>query len=77
MPVELLQKLSRRALPLTVTDIESIDKLRVLCASGHVVVRLPPVTSKKQFARVLAITERGHETLHGLKAAEETGPAQT
>jgi hypothetical protein len=36
MPVELLKKISKRALPLTITDIESIDKLRVLCASGHV-----------------------------------------
>ncbi|WP_029528558.1 hypothetical protein [Polaromonas glacialis] len=63
MPLELLQKTSRRALPLTVTDIESIDKLRVLHASGHVAMLLPSVNAKRQFARVLAITEKGREAL--------------
>lgn len=66
MPMELLQKMSQRALPLTVTDIESIDKLRVLRASGHLVVLLPSVHAKKQFARVLAITALGREALESL-----------
>jgi hypothetical protein len=68
MPMELLQKISRRALPLTVTDIESIDKLRVLRASGHVAVFLPHINCKKPFARVLAITESGREALRNLEA---------
>ena len=66
MPMELLQKISRRALPLTVTDIESIDKLRILRASGHVGVLLPSVNAKRQSARVLAITEKGREALRSL-----------
>jgi hypothetical protein len=68
MPMELLQKISRRALPLTITDIESIDKLRVLRASGHVAVFLPRMNGKKPFARVLAITEIGREALRNLEA---------
>ena len=63
MPMELLQQISRKALPLTVTDIESIDKLRVLRASGHVAAFLPSVNAKRQSARVLAITEKGREAL--------------
>ena len=66
MPMELLQKISRRALPLAVTDIESIDKLRVLRASGHVAVLLPSINAKRQSARVLAITEKGREALRSL-----------
>jgi hypothetical protein len=64
--MELLQQISRRALPLTVTDIESIDKLRVLRASGHVAVLLPSVHAKRQSARVLVITEKGREALRSL-----------
>lgn len=63
MPMELLHKLAGKVLPLSVTDIESIDKLRVLRASGHVAVLLPSVGSKKPVARVLAITEAGREAL--------------
>lgn len=63
MPLELLHTISRRALPLTITDIENIDKLRVLRASGHVAVLLSSVNLKRQFARVLAITEKGRKAL--------------
>lgn len=68
MPMELLQKISHRALPLTVTDIESIDKLRVLHASGHVAVLLPSINAIKPFARVLAITGKGREALRSFDA---------
>ena len=67
MPMELLKKISYRALPLTVTDIESIDKLRVLRASGHVAVLLPSIYAKKPFALILIITERGREALRDLE----------
>jgi hypothetical protein len=66
MPMELLQVISSKALPLTVSDMESIDKLRVLHAAGHVLVQLPGVSAEQQVARVLFITELGREALrHG------------
>lgn len=71
MPMELLQQISKKALPLTVTDIESIDKLRVLQASGHVAAILSAVYAKKQSARVLAITELGRTELKRLETADE------
>ena len=67
MPMELLQKISRKSLPLTITDIESIDKLRVLRASGHVAVLLPSINSEKPFARVLVITEKGRAALRNME----------
>lgn len=70
MPVELLQQISRKALPMRVSDIESIDKLRVLHAAGHVLVQLPGVSAKQQVAHVLAVTERGREAL---RLIETTG----
>lgn len=63
MPLELLHQISKQTLPLTITDMEEIDKLRVLHAAGHVAVRLSSPTSVKQFARVLAITKQGWEAL--------------
>ena len=66
MPVELLQKISRQALPMTVSDMESIDKLRVLHAAGHVLVQLLCVSAEQQVARLLSITQPGWEALrHG------------
>jgi hypothetical protein len=61
--MELLQEIAHRRLPMTVTDIENIDKLRVLRAAGHVAVFLTTVRERKQVARVLAITEKGREAL--------------
>ena len=69
MPLELLQKISRKPLPLTVTDLAEIDKLRVLRAAGHIAVLLPPVNAEKPFARVLAITEEGREALRSFDPA--------
>ncbi|WP_036773968.1 hypothetical protein [Polaromonas glacialis] len=63
MPLELLRQISSKALPMTVSDIESVDKLRVLHAAGHVLVQLPGVGAKRQVAHVLAITELGREAL--------------
>jgi len=73
MPLELLQKIAKQTLPLTVTDIAQIDKLRVLQAAGHVVVRLSSPSQKKQLARVESITPTGHEALLGYAAAPEEG----
>ena len=68
MCMELLHQMSQRALPATVTEVETIDKLRVLRASGHLAVLLPSVYAKHQSARVLAITEKGREALRNLEA---------
>lgn len=71
MPLELLEKISKEPLPLTITEIEEIDKLRVLRASGHVAAFLPPLAIEKPFARVLAITELGWEALRDFHSAIE------
>jgi len=63
MPLELLRQISSKALPMSLSDMESIDKLRVLHAAGHVLVQLPGVGAKRQIARVLALTELGREAL--------------
>lgn len=63
MPLELLRQISSKALPMSLSDMESIDKLRVLHAAGHVLVQLPGVGAKRQVARVLALTELGREAL--------------
>jgi hypothetical protein len=67
MCMELLHTMSQRTLPLTVTDIETIDKLRVLRAHDYVAVLLPPVDGNEPFARVLAITKQGQEALRNLE----------
>ena len=48
---------------MTITNMASMDKLRVLQAAGHVIAQLPEVGAKEQVARVLAITELGQEAL--------------
>jgi hypothetical protein len=63
MPLDLLRQISSKALPMSLSDMESIDKLRVLHAAGHVLVQLPGVGAKRQVARVLALTELGREAL--------------
>jgi len=64
MPVELLQTFSRKTLPMTITNMASMDKLRILQAAGHVIAQLPDVGGAKlQVARVLAIAELGQEML--------------
>ena len=72
MPVELLQKFSHKALPMTVRGVDSIDKLRVLQAAGHVITQLHDVGAKRQVARVLAITELGKEALHCVRSASSS-----
>jgi hypothetical protein len=67
MCMELLHTMSQRTLPFTVTDMETIDKLRILRAHDYVAVLLPPVDGKEPFARVLAITVQGREALHNLE----------
>lgn len=69
MPVELLQKLSCQALPTPVSDTESIDKLRVLYAAGHVLVQLPSLSDQHPVAHVLSITEMGRKALLDLKSS--------
>ena len=69
MPLELLRQISSKALPMSLSDIESIDKLRVLHAAGHVLVQLPDIGAKQQVAHVLAITELGREALRHIGTA--------
>ncbi len=66
MPVELLQEIAKKPLPLTVEDTATIDKLRVLRAAGHVTVLLPAPSSQQAFAKVLAITTEGWTALQRL-----------
>lgn len=66
MTLELLHKISKKQLPLTVTDMDEIDKLRLLNAAGHLAVLLPSFNAEKPFARVLAITNKGREALRSL-----------
>ena len=65
MPLELIREIASKALPLTVTDVAQIDNLRVLRASGHLAVLLPAPSAAEahQFARILAVTVKGHEAL--------------
>ena len=65
MTLELLHKISKQTLPFTVTDLDEIDKLRVLRAAGHLAVLLPSCNAKTPFARVLVITKKGREALSG------------
>lgn len=65
MTLKLLHEISKRTLPLTVTDLEEIDKLTVLRAAGHLAVLLPSCNAKTPFARVLAITRKGRDALSG------------
>ena len=71
MPLELLREIATKELPLTVTDLPQIDKLRVLRASGHIAVLLPApgAADANQFARVLAVTVKGHEAIAANKSA--------
>jgi hypothetical protein len=59
MPVELLKAIVNKPLPLTITDPNDIDKLRVLRAAGYVTVLLPSPGGEQRFARVLHITAKG------------------
>lgn len=63
MPVELLKVIVHQSLPLTVTDENDIDKLRVLRAAGYVSVLLPSPGGDQRFARVLRITAKGREAV--------------
>lgn len=65
MTLKLLHKISKQTLPFTVTDLDEIDKLRVLRAAGHLTVLLPACNAKNPFARVLAITKKGWGALSG------------
>jgi hypothetical protein len=59
MPVELLKAIANKPLPLTITDPNDIDKLRVLRAAGYMTVLLPSPGGDQRFARVLHITAKG------------------
>lgn len=61
----MLLEISKQTLPVTVTDFEEIEKLRVLRAAGYLAVVLPSCSAKTPFARVLAITRKGREALSG------------
>lgn len=63
MPVELLKAIVNKPLPLTITDPNDIDKLRVLRAAGYVIVLLPSSGGDQRFARVLHITAEGRDAV--------------
>ncbi|MDF1485318.1 hypothetical protein PY257_09030 [Ramlibacter sp. H39-3-26] len=64
MSLELLREIAAKPLPLTVTDVRDIDRLRVLRAADLVAALLSaPGVEIGAFARVLAITPQGHEAL--------------
>lgn len=63
MPIELLRQLSEQSLPVTITDLADIDKLRVLRAAGQVACTMNAPGSADPFARVMAITKEGRAAL--------------
>ncbi|MFY3384356.1 hypothetical protein [Paracidovorax sp. MALMAid1276] len=63
MPFEYLREIAQAELPMTVKQVDHIDKLRVLRAADLVSVMLPNPASDMQFARVLAITPKGRSVL--------------
>jgi len=63
MPLEYLQELAARELPLTVHDPACIDKLRVLRAADLVAVLVSNDESPAPFARVLSLTDKGRTML--------------
>jgi len=65
MTLKLLLKISKQTLPFTVTDLDEIDKLKVLRAAGHLAALLPSCNAKPPFDRVLAITKKGWGGLSG------------
>jgi len=46
MTLKLLLKISKQTLPFTVTDLDEIDKLKVLRAAGHLAALLPSCNAK-------------------------------
>ncbi len=65
MPMKLLLGLSRSRLPVSITEPQEIDKLRLLRAAGLVAALLPGVRATAPVARVLAITRKGRQELQG------------
>jgi hypothetical protein len=69
MPIELLKAIAKLPLPLTITDPNDIDKLRVLKAAGYVTVLLPSPDGDQKFATVLYITAEGRAAvLHATRS---------
>lgn len=62
MPLELLREIAAADLPLSVSDESTIDKLRVLAASGMLVADLPD-PQLAGVATVKAVTGLGRATL--------------
>jgi hypothetical protein len=72
MSLLLLQRISARRLPVTVTSPEDVDTIRILKAAGLVEVLFSRALGKPaphpipDTAQVLAITPRGWQELEGL-----------
>lgn len=68
MPMELLRKLANEPLPTTITDVEDVDKARVLHAAGQIACTFSELGAVEPLARVLAITRDGKAalTLHDI-----------
>lgn len=71
MPVELLEAIANKPLPLTLTNPADIDKLRVLRAAGYVAAMLPVPGTDQAMARVLHITSEGRRSMTRAKAHEQ------
>ena len=63
MPIEYLRKISHAQLPLTVKEVENIDKLIILHAADLVSVMLSKSAENIESATVLEITHKGKEVL--------------
>lgn len=68
MSIKLLHRLARKGLPVTVTDGEDVDAVRLLALAGHVRADIPrPVRTLSGFhqppATVTAITALGWQMI--------------
>ena len=63
MPLNLLRDISEQVLPWTIDDLEDIEKVRALRASGHAAAFVSALGSAKPYARVLALTGIGRQEL--------------
>jgi len=63
MPLNLLRDISEKVLPWTIEDLEDIEKVRSLRASGHAAAFVSAPGSARPYARVLALTPMGREEL--------------
>lgn len=64
MPIELLHMIKKSTLPLELTDQPSIDKARVLLASGMIEANITTPDNQVQKAIILNVTNLGLIATH-------------